>query len=39
MQAVFQSSVKSTLLREMLTIAVTSSSMCGTSCLNNEVGI
>ena len=39
MQAVFHSSVKSPLVREMLTIAVTSSIMCGNSCLNNEVGI
>ena len=39
MQAVFHSSVKSPLVREMLKTAVTSSIMCGTGCLNNEVVI
>ena len=39
MQAVFHSSVKSPVVREILTITVTSSIMCGTSCLNSEVGI
>ena len=39
MQAVFHSSMKSPLVREMLKIAVISSIMCCTSCLNNEVDV
>ena len=39
MQAVFHSSVQSPLVREMVTIPVTSCIMSGTSCLNSVAGI